>query len=409
MSRVCRVIIRLLVGALCIAAMVQARAESPVIEWSGHIQKALAGSSGPAKGRIDVLAHVAMFNALNAIDMRYAFYGPALDAAPDAAPEAAVATAAFNVVVALPGARLDDMEKAYAETLKKVTDGAARARGVVVGRIAAQQLLLLRAGDNTERVDATVNPPARGVWERPEYMKRPGNLAMTRVKPMVVVDVATFDPGPPPALDSAVALRDLVEVKALGGRTSARRTVEQALVVGFWASNAEGFDYALLGNLAKARKVSDVEMARMLALLSLSGFDSDIVQVAAKYRYQYWRPNQAIAGPFASADIKDLQWAPLLRTPGSPDWPSGGGIGAGIYETLLPAFAQGAPVTWTVFVSENGMTRSWSDPKAMADELANQRVWAGVHFRSAVEAGRGIGTRVAEYVLANALQPRKSP
>lgn len=391
--------------SLCLAALPCAAADSIVLDWSAHVQKALAGSAGAARARADVLSHIAMFNALNAIEPRYAFYGPALEKAPDAAPEVAVGAAALGIVETLPGARLEDMRKAHADAMAKVADAGARSRGVEVGRIAAARLLLLRAADSTERVDAVPAAPGRGVWQRPEYSRRPVNLAMTRMRPLAIVDVAAFDPGPPPDLDSAAAARDLAEVKLLGGRVSTARTAEQALVVGFWSANAEGFDHALLRDIAKARSVSDLETARMLALMSIASFDTDIVVLASKNRHQYWRPVEAIAGPFASPAVRDPLWAPLLRTPASPDWPSGGGAGAGLYETLMSAFAQGAAVQWSVFVDENGMTRSWADPRAMGDELANQRVWAGVHFRSAVVAGRDVGRRVAEYVLANALQP----
>jgi hypothetical protein len=39
---------------------------------------------------------------------------------------------------------------------------------------------------------------------------------------------------------------------------------------------------------------------------------------------------------------------------------------------------------------------------ALGDEAAEARIWAGIHYRFDVDAGRTIGRKVAEKVLAQA-------
>ena len=51
-------------------------------------------------------------------------------------------------------------------------------------------------------------------------------------------------------------------------------------------------------------------------------------------------------------------------------------------------------------------TRHWASAAALADELAAARVWAGIHFRSAVDAGRQVGRRMASEILDTQLLPR---
>lgn len=41
----------------------------------------------------------------------------------------------------------------------------------------------------------------------------------------------------------------------------------------------------------------------------------------------------------------------------------------------------------------------------MGRELADSRVWSGVHFRNSVDVGYRIGQKVAEAVLAMQLRP----
>ena len=40
-------------------------------------------------------------------------------------------------------------------------------------------------------------------------------------------------------------------------------------------------------------------------------------------------------------------------------------------------------------------------------EVANARVWGGLHFRFSTEAGGRLGTRVADWTLAHAFRPQR--
>ena len=52
-----------------------------------------------------------------------------------------------------------------------------------------------------------------------------------------------------------------------------------------------------------------------------------------------------------------------------------------------------------------GVVRPFRGFPAALDEVANARIFAGIHFRAACDDGRAVGASVANYVLANALQP----
>jgi len=52
-----------------------------------------------------------------------------------------------------------------------------------------------------------------------------------------------------------------------------------------------------------------------------------------------------------------------------------------------------------------GVSRSFSSFSAALDEVANARVFGGIHFRAACVEGQFLGAAVGDYILNHALQP----
>ncbi|WP_457442805.1 vanadium-dependent haloperoxidase [Roseateles sp. P5_E4] len=391
--------------ALLLALLIAPVRADVVSDWAEATPKVLQKSPRGQVLPATLLTDLAMFNALNAITPRYQAYGAAPAAVPDASPEAAVASAARVVLGNVPGADQALLDKTYEASLKAVTDAAARAKGVALGRRVALALLAARADDSFARVEPPKVEPAPGIHVlTPEYKQESG-IGLARMKPFAIKDVAAYDPGSPPAVGSAVALRDLAEVKAVGGRVSTQRTGEQSVIALFWNSG-EGEDaVAMLKKLAESTKATPLEFARMLALMDMADLDSRIVYTGIKTKYRHWRPYNALRGAFADAKLRDASWEPLIHTPPNSDYPSGGAVGGGTLQALLKDFRgdSQAPLVWVN--SALSMTRSWSSPEAMGQELANSRVWSGVHFRNSVDVGYRLGQKVAEEVLATQLRP----
>lgn len=392
--------------ALVLSALLIAPARADVVsDWAEATPKVLQKSPRGQVPSATLLADLAMFNALNAITPRYQAYGPAPAPAPDASPDAAVASAARTVLGSVPGADQALLDKTYEASLKAATDATARAKGVALGRRAALALLALRADDSHARVEPPKVEPAPGVHVLTPEHKQESGVGLARMKPFGIQDVAAYDPGPPPAVGSAIALRDLAEVKAVGGRVSTQRSGEQSVIALFWNSGEGEDTVAMLKILAEAQKATPLEFARMLALMDMADLDSRIVYVGLKNKYRHWRPYNALRGAFADARLRDATWEPLIHTPPNSDYPSGGAVGGGNLQTLLTAFRgdSGAPLVWVN--TALSMTRSWTTPEAMGQELANSRVWSGVHFRNSVDVGYRLGQKVAEEILATQLRP----
>ncbi len=383
-----------------------ARADA-ALDWMATVDEATAKVPGLRGERARTIAWLAAFNALDAIDPRYRPYPPAPAALPaDAVKpsrEAALAAALYTVLVLDADADQALLVRRYRDTLAGVKAPGEREAGTILGQQAALMLLAVRSTDRLGRIEPRPSPAALGVFVEAPHAKASRSIAAAGLAPFGIRSVLGFDPGPPPAPGSDAALREIAEVRALGGVASARRSGDQTAAALFWVTG-ESTDYAaVLKGALEARKLDALDVARVAALDAMISIDASIVGTTLKERYLHWRPESAIAGSLAVD--RDVAWQPMVRAPNSPEYPSTGATAAGIYEVELPRLfgLDGA------IELNNGQTqqaRRWPNAAALADEFAASRIWAGAHFRSAIDAGRRVGRGVASEILERQLLPR---
>jgi hypothetical protein len=204
------------------------------------------------------MAHLAVHDALNAIDRRYEPYLYDARSEPGAAPAAAVAAAMRDTLVgALAGfgtpeqqAKAKERAAAYAAALTKIPDGRARQDGIAAGQAAAAAMLTLRRADGATAQVAYTPGTQPGQWRPhpnpvpanppiPDPALAPGNWpAMLphwgQMIPFTMRAPWQFRLRPPPTLTSETYTRDYNEVKRLGGKQSTARTAAQAEIARFW-------------------------------------------------------------------------------------------------------------------------------------------------------------------------------
>ena len=120
-----------------------------IVDWNSRADAVAAEKklSSPVHGRGLALMHVAMFEAVNAIDRRYTPYRLKLVADRDTSREAAAAAAAHAVLVALHPDQRAGLDELLSKQLAVVPSGNPKERGLILGRKAAAEMLELRAGD----------------------------------------------------------------------------------------------------------------------------------------------------------------------------------------------------------------------------------------------------------------------
>jgi hypothetical protein len=221
-----------------------------------------------------------------------------------------------------------------------------------------------------------------------------------RRKPWVMTSGDQFRPAPPPSLSSDTWKRDLAEIKAVGGKSSAQRTPEQTAIAQFWEATLPVVYWPVARAVATApgRDVSD--NARLFALAAMAMDDGLIAVFDAKYTYNFWRPVTAIRNTEGGAG--DPGWLPFIDTPMHPEYPCAHCIVSGAMGAVLAAEIGAGPTPRLSSASSTagGAVRSWNSVGDFVAEVAVARIYDGVHYRNSTEVGSAMGKKVGELAVS---------
>lgn len=409
---------------ILVAAAIPARAQGTetVIEWNRILLTTLTtpGANQPTVFVTRGLAmmHVAVFDALNSIDVHYTPYATRADATPGASADAAVAQAAHDVLAALFPSQRPSYDAALAETLGRLPGDAAD-RGARVGGAAARAILELRASDGWNQVPPQyILPSLPGYWQpTPPQNAAAAFTHYPDVLGFISDSARMFLMEAPPALTSAAYTAAFDEVKSLGSATSTTRTDDQTLVARLWAgigttTPVQDVWNILLRDLVRARGLNALDAARLFALLNMTLHDALRVSFTGKFLYGMWRPVTAIRAADRDgnpATVADPGWASFIPTPPYPTYPGNMAcIGASLSRLLARAFGRDDipfSVTWSA-PDGPGWTRSYNGFRQLADEQARSRIYGGIHFQFDTTASFGSCALVADYAYDNHLRRR---
>jgi membrane-associated phospholipid phosphatase len=199
---------------------------------------------------------------------------------------------------------------------------------------------------------------------------------MAAWKTWVLTTPSEFRSPPPPAYDSPEKAAELGEIKNFP------RTPKTNSAAYFWeyaVGGLRGHQYwaEQIGRLVLENRLDNdpPRAARAYALHDITVIDSGIACWDGKYTYWAIRPVQL-----------DPEVKPLFPTPNHPSYPAAHGCfsmaQAGILGYLFPHDAAALAL--------------------LAEEAAESRVWAGIHYRSDIVAGAALGRAVVEKVIARA-------
>ncbi len=370
--------------------------------------------------RFLAMLHIAIFNALNTVEKKYVFYQmPELErinvsVRDDDDLSAIVDGAAAEIFLLY----FRQYEPLLAKRLR--THEQERSEYVSLGERVGFDVGRLRWEDGS----FLPNPPykddlniSRGAWRTtPPYYEEPLQPLWGDVFLFALPERESFDPGPPPTLGTGQYARELEEVKELGAVDSLVRTQEQGEIALFWADgkNTEtppGHWNVIAQEILMHddQQIPLVDQAHMFALLNLALVDTGILTWYTKYKYDFWRPIDAIRGADDdgnTATTADEQWFNFIDTPNFPEYPSGHSAFSGAAAHILTRyFGERAFVTDSRGLP--GVERSFENPMAAAVESGMSRIYGGIHFRSADTQGRAMGISIADYIFENALRKIK--
>lgn len=414
---------------------------NPVVVWNENAGKAAIaaclapGNNPPFEARMYAIEQLAVHDALQAIRHRsepYVYHGHARGASVPAAVATAAHDTLVDVIGHLPTPLADcvdpgiaSVEGDYAAAMAGVRSGAARDKGVAVGRAAAAAILAARAGDGS---DTTMVDPTYPEGTAPgEYRFTPGTpFAFLPhwgdVTPFALRSAAQFLPEPPYALNSPQYARDLNEIKRLGGdgvTTPSDRTPRQTQTALFWLESSPLAWNRMGRELATTHHLDPWEAARMFGLLDAGLADGYIASFHVKFDvYRYWRPVTAIRLADTdgnAATSADPTWTPLVTTPPIPDYDSAhaveGAIAASVFrgffgtrELPVTACSLTLPDADQTCTGAHPVVRSYASPSRAAAENGVSRILVGFHFRHAVQAGLEHGRHIGRYTVSHLLE-----
>jgi hypothetical protein len=220
-----------------------------------------------------------------------------------------------------------------------------------------------------------------------------------QVAPFIIATPWQFRLPGPPALASTEYARDFDEVKKMGGKSSTARTADQSEIARYWYEGSPQ-GWSRVARVAAAQRGLDRwESARLLALVNAVIADSYIAGADTRYLYNFWRPVTAIhAGDTDGneATAADPAWETFLNTPPLPDYPSTHSVAGSAAATVLARLFGSDQVDFIMTSGQPfaGITRSFSSFSQAAQENADSRVYAGIHFRSSCQDGIKLGKQI---------------
>ena len=194
----------------------------------------------------------------------------------------------------------------------------------------------------------------------------PVGIATATFKPIVLKSGNQFRPAAPPDFS-----KDMQELKDF------KQNFESASLAYYWAART-GFDvWTELAN----QKIFEYHLDKntpacvaIYTLLHVAIHDAAIAIMDAKYAYWGIRPFQL-----------DTTFHPLIFTPPFPGYPSGHATASSVAATVLQYFFPGDVALF----------------QKTAQECADSRFYAGIHFRTDNETGLEFGRKIGNYIIDN--------
>lgn len=421
------------------------------VDASGWDHAGAGEQLGPGRAsRAMAIVHLAMADAVFALAGGCETYAGRMAPRRPASVELAVAQAAHDTLAALYPAQRARLAAELQYDLEREPNPIRRAHGVDLGRRTAAAILALKSNDGSDLPEPRlgighVTSDLPGRWRMDPISQHPLALGAKWGKciPFVLEAGDQFRAPAPPDLASATYAEAYAEVRRLGGdgvHTPTLRTPEQTVIGYFWAYDGTPSLCApprlynqIARTIAARRNTSELELARLLALVHVAMADAGLACWDSKWHWDFWRPVTGIresdpgTGPTGLGDgnpatVGDPGFHPLGApasnlhapnfTPPFPAYPSGHAtFGAALFQVLRRFYGTDAiPFT---FVSEefNGVTRgndgqvrpllprTFPTLAAAEEENGQSRIYLGIHWSFDKTEGIAMGRKVGDYVF----------
>ena len=388
---------------LSVAPIVKA---DKVTDWNAIGAKAaLTGGNAGAAGSVDMAyMHIAIYDAVNAIEGGYTVFAVSpSNIPPGASAEAATVAAAYRTLRYLYPAQRAYLDAQYAASLATIPDGQAKLDGIAVGDEVAALFLTSRVGDGRGANVPYTPGSGPGAWI-PTSPAPPAAVWLSQMRPFAIESPSQFRPEPPPRLGSDEWANDYNEVKRMGALNSSERTPEETTLGRFFLPPGVPQIAGGLRQLAIEKGLSLKDSARLFAQIYVAQADASIAGWDSKYHYGFWRPITAIRAGDTDGNPNtdaDPTWTPLATTPNHPEYLSAHLFVDGAYSETLRLFFGTKKLNVTLSSTTTGTSMTFTNTDDITNAVTDARIFAGFHYRTSCVRGAVLGKKVAKYVAKN--------
>ena len=156
--------LQLLVTIALVTVFVRAAHADVIMDWNAKGDAIAAEKQFLLQTRVMSMLHIAMFEAVNAIERRYAPYKLTLAADRSTSKEAAAATAAHDVLLAIYPDQKTMLDAALSASLSSIPESDGKAKGIALGKEAAEGVIALRANDGADARESYRHHTKAGVY-----------------------------------------------------------------------------------------------------------------------------------------------------------------------------------------------------------------------------------------------------
>ena len=303
-------------------------------------------------------------------------------------------------------------ENKIAQEYENIMDEEEYKNSIAFGDTIASIILKRSAVDNYKK---TRGMPKYSVFKEPgKWQQTPPDYAdgiepnWMLIKPLLLDAADQFKPLPPPSYDlnkNSQYYKELIEVYSI----SKKLTPSQDTIAHYWDDNPfvtehkghlmfatkkttpGGHWMGIISILCKQTHTDNFKTARVYALASAAIFDGFISCWDEKYRSRMVRPISVIR------EHLEPEWTSFLQTPPFPEYTSGHSvITAAAAIVLTQLFGDNITFHDTTELEYLGLERSFTSIQQAADEAGISRLYGGIHYRSAIEAGKKQGQEVGK-------------
>ena len=425
-------IVQLVVAIACLLLPLHARSQPDAelaVDWNATVLGIAEAEDGflTLKGlRTVTMMHLAMHDALNAVESRFASYAWS-DSQPDADPIVAVTESAYRIAISQYPDQRDALDRMRQKWMPEIGSGEAHEAALRLASAVSDTVLKSRVGDGWDgQAEYRWHPMAPGVYaEFHEHSGTPQGFVFgsgwAKAKGFALERPDQFRAPPPPAIDSAAYAQAFDEVKEVGRFQSMTRTNDQTHLALWWKDFAENSHNRLARDLVQKERLDLATANRLFALLNMAIFDGYVSSFDNKFHYNHWRPYTAIR--WAANDGNDATEAEETwtnthnHTYAFPSYPSAHGTACAAamsaftavfgadYEFVMriPTVDLAGPFSGKIEMSPP--TRKFTSFSAASTECGASRVYLGIHFRYDSIEGVALGDKVGTNVVKRLLTP----